>query len=267
MSTIVPAALATVFGPAIAKGIGSIVEKFDFSKMDVNDSTRDDYLHCGVAPSYDDLTAESIKAMDKELKVMIAGTMHAIEKIPSDERSWERVLGTMMQNTLLEADVEGIVDRTDRILKDDTAWFKFDGSPDAAIVKEVEGWFIRLLADEDVQRATKININVLANIVAWTGASVDAIEAILYKKEVHEKRVVDVGVLRFPSISQPYFKLYHIKLNAWSQSKRVLALEHNINGITGEFSSRNFRPNKEVIAKIKPELLIKAVDEAEDLLK
>lgn len=106
--------------------------------MDVKDSTRDDYLHLGLAPSYGTLTSESVKAMDEQLKVMIAGTMRTLKALPADQRSWENVLSKMMQNPLLQAEEAGKeVARTDRIIKHGTNVFKFDGSPDAAIVKEV----------------------------------------------------------------------------------------------------------------------------------
>lgn len=56
-------------------------------------------------------------------------------------------------------------------------------------------------------RSTKIDIKVLANIVAQTGATVDAFVTVFYKEEKHEKTVVDIGVLRFPDIDNPYFKV------------------------------------------------------------
>jgi hypothetical protein len=49
----------------------------------------------------------------------------------------------------------------------------------------------------------------LAGIVAQTGATVDAFkfETVLYKKEQHEKTLIDIGVLRFPDINNPHFKV------------------------------------------------------------
>jgi hypothetical protein len=60
--------------------------------------------------------------------------------------------------------------------------------------------------------ATKIDIDVLAKIVAQTGATVDSFETLLYKKEKHEKTMVDIGILRFPDIDHPYFKVSHWKV-------------------------------------------------------
>lgn len=100
-------------------------------------------------------------------------------------------------------------------------------------------------------RSTKIDINVLANIVGHTGAAVDAF-VVIFCKERHEKTMVDICVLRFPDIDNPYFKVcllhcirliwlrcirgqqvYRIKVVAWSQSKPAFTLEEDQHGITG----------------------------------
>jgi len=256
--------LLSVFGPGVVEGIGNVVSSFDFSKMDVTDNTRDDYLHVDLAPSFGELNQESVKMMDDELKIMISGTLHLLEKIPPKERTWDKVMSTMMQASLLEPS-DGKVDRVDKLLKSGVNVFKFDGSPDAAIVKEVEGWFSKLISDEDVLRSTKIDIKVLAQIVAQTGATIDSFETLFYKNESHEKTMVDIGILRFPDISHPYFKVYRIKLDAWSQSKRVLMVQDDQNGITGEFNARNFRPRKEVIAELAEKTKKKAIEETESL--
>lgn len=63
------------------------------------------------------------------------------------------------------------------------------------------------MSDPDVLNSTKIDINVLANIVAQTGAAVDSFESFFAKEEHQEQTLVDIGVLRFPDIDHPYFKV------------------------------------------------------------
>ena len=50
-------------------------------------------------------------------------------------------------------------------------------------------------------------LEVLADIVAQTGATVDSFETVFFKKESHEKNMVDIGVLRFPDTDHPYFQV------------------------------------------------------------
>lgn len=68
-------------------------------------------------------------------------------------------------------------------------------------------WFVNLIADDNVLQSTKIDVNVLAQIVAQTGATVDGFETFFAKKEHHEQTLVDIGVLRFPDIDHPFFKV------------------------------------------------------------
>ncbi|KAJ7839489.1 hypothetical protein B0H13DRAFT_1911236 [Mycena leptocephala] len=241
-----------------------LVKKFDWSKMDVHDATRDDYLHLGLAPSFGELTSSSIKDLDDELKIMIAGTMRLLATVPVQQRTWEKMLELMMQNLLLEPEVSGI-SRAEKLVKDETNFFKVDGSPDPNVVREVENWFIDLINDDDVLKSTAIDIKVMAHIVAQTGATIDSFPALIYKNEYHEKTMVDIGVLRFPDIDHPHFKLYHIRLVAWSDSRRILFVQKDVNGITGEFNSRIFRPRASVIEGLTADVKKKAIKEAEDL--
>ena len=72
-------------------------------------------------------------------------------------------------------------------------------------------WFTHLVQDQDVLLSTKIDINVMAGIVAKTGAAIEAINEIVYNKENQAKTIVDIGVLRFPDTSHPYFKVpFHL---------------------------------------------------------
>lgn len=75
-------------------------------------------------------------------------------------------------------------------------------------VREVKRWFEdELVKDVDVLDDTKINISSLAKIVAQTGAKVTSFANFFYKHEVHRRTIVDIGVLRFPDIDHPFFKV------------------------------------------------------------
>lgn len=105
--------------------------------MSTRDVNRDDYLHLDLAPSYGSLNSEAIKKMDDELKIMIAGTMKDLGKVPQNERNWDKVISVFMQNPLLEPHSDPQVFRADKVIKNSSGDFKFDGSPNAAIVQEV----------------------------------------------------------------------------------------------------------------------------------
>ncbi|XP_024537192.1 uncharacterized protein LOC112348594 [Selaginella moellendorffii] len=259
------ATMATMKGAfGSMKEIGDIVANFDFSKIDVRSKSAEDYLHTNLAPSFGALNAETVKKMDEVLKVCISGTTTLLAKVPPEERTWEKVNSMFMQNPLVEPMGDGI-SRADKFLNKSSSDFKIDGSPDAAIVKVVQTWFVNLIADEDVLKSTKIDIEVLGRIVAQSGATITSFENFFAKHEHHEKTIIDIGVLRYPDMQNPYFKVYRIKLFAWSDSNRILFHQEDSNGIIGEFTFRKFKPRKEVIDKMNPDAKRKAVEAADNI--
>ena len=114
------------------------------SQLSVNDSSRNDFLHTELAPSYGKLTGESIQAMDDELKIMIAGTMKTIANIQPENRSWDNIKSALLQNPVIEADGDPVF-KADSLNKEGTNVFKTDGSPDDGIVQEVSSSIEELL--------------------------------------------------------------------------------------------------------------------------
>ena len=106
---------------------------------------------------------------------------------------------------------------------------------------------------------------MMGDIVACTGATVDSFESFFGKHEYHERTVVDIGVLRFPDLDHPYVKLYRIQLKAWSDCSRVLFVQDDKNGITGEYNCERFKPRESVMSGLREETREKAIEEAEDL--
>ncbi|KAK4159580.1 hypothetical protein QBC43DRAFT_326927 [Cladorrhinum sp. PSN259] len=253
------ASLGMVF-PNAGVEIGTLVKNFDWSKMNVREAKSNDYLHIDVAPYLGTLNKESIHQMDDDLKIMIAGTMKILAK--QADKSWNAVLATMMHNQLLQPDDRGEIVRSDKLIKENSSDFKSDGSPNADIFSEVETWFNNLVQDQDVLNGTKIDSQVLANIVDQTGAFIDSFETFFDKNEHHEQTMMDIGVLRFPDNDRPFFNLYRIKLIAWSDCSRIVSHQESKNGINAEFNSCIFRPRKELIWRLSPAARQMAIDAA-----
>ncbi|KAK4160224.1 hypothetical protein QBC43DRAFT_347478 [Cladorrhinum sp. PSN259] len=222
--------------------IGSIVKNFKFSKMSVKTNKAAEYLHTDLAPSYRKLNGETWKKLDDKLKIAVTGTLKELGKVK--DKSWKNVVASMMKSPLLQPDPnpQNEFNRANKLINESSADFKCDGSPDAVIISEVKTWFTQLIQDLDFLASTRIDTDVLAKIVAQSGAIIDSFEAFFAKKERHEKTLLDIGALRFPDLETPYLKLYRIQLSAWSDSSRVPFHQDNKNGITGEFNSRVFRP-------------------------
>ncbi|KAI4730337.1 hypothetical protein E4T49_01911 [Aureobasidium sp. EXF-10728] len=276
-------ALVQVFGTdGKVPNIGELVENFDFSKLSVKDHKRSDYLHCDLAPSFGKLTKAGLQRLDDELKIMIAGTTKLIGEIPPEQRSWDKVIECCMQNPLMEPKDDKPISREDEMLEKSSSVFKVSGAPDDSIVKKVSHaigiryshtddnikvatWFHKFIDDQDILDSTKIDINTLGRIVAQTGATISDFESFWGKHEVHEQTMVDIGILRYPDIDNPFFKVYRIQLVAKSDCTRILFAQDDMNGIRGRFDCRKFKPRESVTKSMTSEARGKAVSYANSL--
>lgn len=138
--------LASAFNlPTNVKDAADFIKNFDFSKLSVVSKEKLEGFHFDLAPSFGKLDKEHMKHMDDNLKIIISGTTRAIERL--QDKSWENVKSTLSQNPLLEPMGDEIY-RSDKMIKSDTSAFKFDGSPDANIVREVQAWLVELVQGE-----------------------------------------------------------------------------------------------------------------------
>ena len=78
---------------------------------------------------------------------------------------------------------------------------------------QVQTWFTNLVKDRDVLMSTKIDMKVMSDIVAQSGATITNFFNFWVKTEKHSQTVLDVGVLRFPDIDNPYFKVRYFPTN------------------------------------------------------
>ena len=214
------------------------------------------------APAYGQLRGGAIYQLDNKLKAMIAETVKAIERL--SDKSWENIVSCMKQNPVLE--LQSSISNSDKMVKNGTNVFKFDGSPDSSIVREVETWFIKLLCnDSDARDSSGIDIERLGKIVAQTGATINSFQTFFSKREIHRRTVLNVGILRFPQVNKPHFKLYRIKLVAWSDCSRVLFVQDDASGIEGEFDRMKFGPCESTFREMRPSLINAAAREAEEI--
>ncbi|UDD59363.1 hypothetical protein AFCA_006784 [Aspergillus flavus] len=228
--------LAEVFG-SDGIDIAERINNFKWNTIYDRGGPNAEYLHDGLAPSYGTLNSESIDDLDEAYKVAIAGVMRK----PAGDS----------------------IDRTENLLKGNMGYFNVGANPDNAVVKEVLTWWNKLIADQDVLNST-INSQAMANIVSQSGAIIDMSQQFWSKSGAHEQKMLDIGVLRFPDVSQPYFKLYRIKLSVRVDMSRTIFPMGDLGGITGEFHSRSFKPREAAIDQLEQDALNSAVQEAED---
>lgn len=94
-----------------------------------------------VSPSYGGLhNGTSYQTMDNDFKMLIGTALRIMRRYPEPERTWSNIVSAMMQEPIFQLTEKGVVDRTDRLIIADDHWFKFDASPDAAIVEKARNY-------------------------------------------------------------------------------------------------------------------------------
>ncbi|KAJ4490559.1 hypothetical protein J3R30DRAFT_3694234 [Lentinula aciculospora] len=245
-----------------------IVDKIRNSTDQITVSSDEPIVHENLAPSFGDINraGESIKELDDKMKLMIVVTMRKlIELKKQNTLSWENIQGCFNQNTSLVAD-SSPQEIVKEFVSNSEADFKFNGSPDPQLVQKVKTWWEgEACPDPDIRNDSKLDIDSLAKIVAWSGATITDFWNFWSKHEHHERTLLEVGVMRYPTIAKPYFKLYKIRLHAWSDSTRTVWHQEDKNGIKSTVISQTFRPNDEVLSQVKEDITKKTANKIDDL--
>ncbi|OBZ69940.1 hypothetical protein A0H81_10521 [Grifola frondosa] len=222
------------------------------------------FLMTKLAPSFGTLDAASIKNIDEEVKIMLA-TMHmALAKTPLHERSADKMVEICVNNLPLfemEMDPALYVDRTAYITKP-MEFFNFAKHKNMSVINETYAWFTSAVLDADIINSTQIDIGVFSEIMVTMGAVMQCFQHDVKKNEILEKKIVDIGVLRYPDIENPYLKVYRIRLTAWCDTTHVL-VGRPPNGITGTCNMRCFSPILNKIASLQAITIDKLLAEAD----
>ncbi|RXW18540.1 hypothetical protein EST38_g7314 [Candolleomyces aberdarensis] len=109
----------------------------------------------------------------------------------------------------------------------------------------IEEWFDELIQDKDVLDFTTLKgLSGVKDIVTRYGVAQK-------KRGSWKKDFLDVGVLRFPDMENPFVRVYRIKLTAHATcEKKFRIIEANRNEITGEYNSSQYKLRGELFAEL-----------------
>jgi len=219
----------------------------------------------GLAPSFGKLNKEELTELDTELKAIIATTTTLLGRLPKEKHTWEKVVEVLAQSPMLEPLGDGIVKSDEYSLKNFT-WLALDGKPDPIARAKVGAWFRALIGDTDVLDSTKVDIGWCEWMVCKTGSEVKRVWEYLGKAERIDRTLVDIGVLRYPTKENPYFKVFRIKLRVWAYSKRIASVQSDDHGVIGEYQCQKYRACSDVIEMLSEKAKRSAARQTEALL-
>ncbi|KAJ2921798.1 hypothetical protein H1R20_g15295, partial [Candolleomyces eurysporus] len=192
---------------------------------------------------------------------MVFATIKELDRaIRGEEKlTWDTMMAKLKSNHCLKHD-----DAKDKHRVDDIKgswWRLFSDQKQELFVKgkELDAWLTKLVDDDQVMATTTIQIRDVQEFITPTEW--------IHTRGEQERKFLDVGVLRFPDIENPYIRVYHIQLSAWtSQGPSLMKFIRNRNGIKGEYNSCEFIPRRDIINRIAPDLVDQAVAEAASFL-
>jgi len=256
-----------IFGQCALQTFDQVARSFNLARINVNEPNDPEanYLKIPLVPSFDNET--NFPDLQDAAKVMLVGVIQGLKRdVHPARRVYDDVLKILMQSPLLCL-VEGKIEHNSKITmlggKELVA-----GTPLALAdegLDEVQRWYFSLLRELDVKRGARIDHGFWDRI-STRPMTLEGLGKNLFGKEHGIKQLVDLGVLRFPSREQQFFKLYSITVEAWTQSKRAaIVLTDEQWGITFELKSHIFAPNLPVIDRLSNETKEKACRTADGM--
>ncbi|KAJ6490003.1 hypothetical protein C8R45DRAFT_1096966 [Mycena sanguinolenta] len=200
---------------------------------DSKNAIHENYLHFNLAPLFCG-SPDPRANVCASLQAVMTETMRTLANVPPQDHSWEKVLKVMMENPFLEPDAVGF-SRADKLIKEDINYFQTVSSRDDTFFKE----------------STRTDIGVVARMMASTGTTIDSLPALIYDEQSHDRKKVEVGVLRYSFSHNPRIIVYNIHLTAWSNSRRILFSQKYQNGVTGAvYANKHDYPY--LVSKVAP---------------
>lgn len=206
-----------------------------------------------LAPSYgNELNSEAYRKIDHDLQVMIAATVQSLNNPSHGILTWEALSEQMEQNQLLN-DVENEQYSTGSLIEDNRGAQELDTS------KGMYTSLVNLVKDSDIVDATPINADSLVRLVA-TAREKAAVSSTAGR--LSNTAGIDVGILRYPDITNPYYKVYCIKIDVWFNAEKGAPAK---SGVTCEYRRRDFKPRPDAIQETGAQAQAIAVADAEAL--
>ncbi|XP_014787421.2 uncharacterized protein LOC106881519 [Octopus bimaculoides] len=213
-----------------------------------------------LAATFGTLQFESLKMIDNNLKIMVAGAISEMNKL--NKTSWESLLDSLDRIPYLEMVGERTNFTEDEMSRVTTELLDFSsGEVDYMTVFFTELWFDELIQENMILSEMNINITSLAYYLG-KGEQITIKNALL-GSDIKRKALMDLAILRFPDIMNPYLTVFMLRFDVLRNSLRLFVVEQTIAAIRCRFNVAKYVPNEEYIKQLREdtrETLMKDID-------
>ena len=197
------------------------------------------------------------KDIDDHLKLITATISLQLEKLCDTEgadMSWESLQAILAQCPVLEPDQE-------RVYGEETYSGKFSKV-------DVNTWLYDFINkhDSDVRDAARIHDQEICQVIKFVGDQ--AVGFNFFSKAVSKSTdLLDIGMIRFPTKTDPCVKLYRLQLRGTFVGERFMMIfTKEDRSLTASVSSRKYYPRKELLQRIQPDAIKNTIEKFESML-
>lgn len=213
---------------------------------------------------------EELKEIDAAMKAGMVAAINAVKKIqagdPNNYISWRRL------QQIFDGDLGGLfspVVEEDKYKADhtfDEAWSFLvrPGESKERSIGKADQLIKDVVADGKILDALKINRETIAEVFSARG--LESFGDFFYKNKKAGHIAIDVGVVRFPRLEDPFFKLYRLRVLVFSSQGAFLGVQHATSGMFGEFRERKYRMTKAFTAKFDDKTAATVNKQFEDVM-
>lgn len=237
--------------------------KNTFTDVEDNEVIESGSATFALAASHGSLTSATIAQMDVYLKASFK-LLYDDTKGKTDH-TWDEAVDIMKRSDFLEPMGELVSVSASKEMSSDGLNFS-GSSSDPTTAGNLRSFYRDTIGDDDIVNTSAITDEVIQQVcdmVSETGAAVTGVASVFYKKETRLRIITDLGVLRFPEVSKPYFHLYRVKVSGYRRSERTVAYEKNSAGMRVEKYSQKFQTNKTWM-DAHPDMIAQASKEIDD---
>jgi len=121
---------------------------------------------------------------------------------------------------------------------------KFDGTPDLANLAKAEDTMFNTVNDAKIWEMLKIDKEKIKEIFGSEGVRVNDVGDLFLRTKNVAHIAIDVGVVRFPRIEDPYFRLYRFRVIVFHSETAILFLNKAASGIFCQFDTKCYDMNQ-----------------------
>jgi len=179
---------------------------------------------------------------------MKAGMVHSLKVVKKKQEEQGGFIAWKDLKSIFEADgsamfrpcTEDDVTRNNNHYEESGLFFKLTDAPDRASVIKAEEVMKDCVNDSTIWEMLQIDKERIKQIFGSEGIGVSNFGELFARSRAVAHIAIDVGVVRFPRMEDPYFKLYRFRVIVFHAETAITIVNSKSNGIFCEFNERKY---------------------------